>query len=144
MSIIAYSRMLSPRASSVTFLALGAAGSPIPGSSFWFNACSGAETQHIDLVSQGIGQPRQVSSLNAGHDLITITIGGNDAFFSDVLSVCFWEGDCFAQPTPEMPPLSWGQFLDFLVAMHDRAASQEAEGEQVIRARLDALLKAER
>lgn len=49
-------------------------------SSFTFAACSGATT---DDVLAG-----QLGGLNAGTDLVTISIGGNDAGFVDVLTAC--------------------------------------------------------
>src|SRR4051812_9376685 len=47
---------------------------------FSFVACSGAKTQNV-LDSQ-------VSALDAGTDYVTISIGGNDAGFGDVISAC--------------------------------------------------------
>jgi len=111
-SVIAYSRLLSPPASSLTFLELGTPASPIPGSSFQFNACSGAETKHIYDESQWLSQLPQASALNADHDLITITIGGNDAYFDDVLTSCIFNGSCFFSSVPDMGTTTWWPFLD--------------------------------
>ncbi len=52
-------------------------------------ACSGARTQ--DVVSEYKGQPAQVDALRALRprpDVVTITIGGNDAGFASVLGLC--------------------------------------------------------
>jgi lysophospholipase L1-like esterase len=49
-------------------------------SSFAFPACGGATTSDV------LGS--QLGSLNANTDLVTITIGGNDIGFSDVMSTC--------------------------------------------------------
>lgn len=49
-------------------------------SSFQFAACSGATTD--DVLAN------QLSALNANTDLVTITIGGNDAGFADTVTTC--------------------------------------------------------
>jgi len=49
-------------------------------SSFAFAACGGATT--TDVLNNQLG------SLNANTDLVTITIGGNDVGFADVVSTC--------------------------------------------------------
>ncbi|TCO65777.1 SGNH/GDSL hydrolase family protein [Actinocrispum wychmicini] len=54
-------------------------------SSFTFAACSGARTG--DVLSG------QVGSLNAGTTLVTISIGGNDAGFVDVITTCTLNDD---------------------------------------------------
>jgi len=59
--------------------------------SFGFAACSGARTADV-LASQ-------ISALQPGTDLVTITIGGNDAGFGPVLRTCTTaatDGTCFA------------------------------------------------
>jgi lysophospholipase L1-like esterase len=48
--------------------------------SFTFVACSGATTDDVKAT--------QVSSLNSGTTLVSITIGGNDAGFSSVMETC--------------------------------------------------------
>lgn len=61
----------------------------IPETNLTFVACSGAETSDV-LASQ-------VSSLSSGTDWVTITIGGNDAGFADVITECAlpsWFSDC--------------------------------------------------
>ncbi|GIG65344.1 SGNH/GDSL hydrolase family protein [Phytomonospora endophytica] len=50
------------------------------GANFSFKACSGARTG--DVLNN------QVSALNANTDLVTISIGGNDAGFADVVTQC--------------------------------------------------------
>ncbi|MFB7500797.1 SGNH/GDSL hydrolase family protein [Streptomyces sp. NPDC056161] len=54
-------------------------------SSFAFNACSGATT---DDVLAG-----QLGSLNSSTGLVSITIGGNDAGFADVMTTCVLNSD---------------------------------------------------
>ena len=51
--------------------------------SFSFVACSGATTADV--------QSSQVSALNSGTTLVSITIGGNDAGFSSVMETCVLE-----------------------------------------------------
>lgn len=59
-----------------------------PTSSFAFAACSGARVD--DLVAHQLG------SLSAGTDLVTVSIGGNDAGFAQVMTTCQLRGpqDC--------------------------------------------------
>ncbi|MEU0336096.1 SGNH/GDSL hydrolase family protein [Streptomyces sp. NPDC006193] len=54
-------------------------------SSFAFNACSGAKTD--DVLSGQLG------SLNSSTSLVSITIGGNDAGFADVMTTCVIQSD---------------------------------------------------
>ena len=60
-------------------------------SSFAFNACSGART---DDVLAG-----QLGSLNSSTSLVSVTIGGNDAGFADVMTTCVIQSDsaCIAR-----------------------------------------------
>ncbi|MFC4145070.1 SGNH/GDSL hydrolase family protein [Micromonospora mangrovi] len=48
--------------------------------SFQFVACSGATTREV--------LNNQLGALNSGTDLVTISIGGNDAGFADVVTTC--------------------------------------------------------
>src|SRR6476620_11005745 len=54
-------------------------------SSFAFTACSGART---DDVTAG-----QLSPLNSSTDLVSISIGGNDAGFADVMTTCVLQSE---------------------------------------------------
>ncbi|MFJ9864804.1 SGNH/GDSL hydrolase family protein [Streptomyces sp. NPDC101165] len=54
-------------------------------SSFAFNACSGAKTD--DVLANQLG------SLNSSTALVSITIGGNDAGFADVMTTCVLQSD---------------------------------------------------
>ncbi|MFC9280418.1 SGNH/GDSL hydrolase family protein [Streptomyces collinus] len=60
-------------------------------SSFAFNACSGARTD--DVLANQLG------SLSSSTGLVSITIGGNDAGFSDVMTTCVTSSDstCLAR-----------------------------------------------
>lgn len=53
--------------------------------SFKFAACSGARTGD---VTSG-----QLTSLSAATDLVSITVGGNDAGFADVMTTCVLQGE---------------------------------------------------
>ncbi|MFI2212668.1 SGNH/GDSL hydrolase family protein [Streptomyces sp. NPDC020141] len=59
-----------------------AANSP---SSFAFTACSGARTS--DVVSG------QLAPLNASTDLVSLSVGGNDAGFADVMTTCVLQSE---------------------------------------------------
>ncbi|MEW2068226.1 SGNH/GDSL hydrolase family protein [Streptomyces sp. NPDC007346] len=73
----------SCKRSSRAFPALwAAANSP---ASFHFAACSGARTN--DVTSGQLGQ------LNASTDLVSISIGGNDAGFADVMTTCVLQSE---------------------------------------------------
>ncbi len=52
-----------------------------------FVACSGATTSNITTSGQW-GEPRQLDAVNVDTDAVTLTIGGNDAGFSDILTDC--------------------------------------------------------
>ncbi|MFK4148331.1 SGNH/GDSL hydrolase family protein [Streptomyces sp. NPDC004065] len=54
-------------------------------SSFAFTACSGARTD--DVLANQLGP------LNSGTSLVSITIGGNDAGFADVMTTCVLQSD---------------------------------------------------
>lgn len=52
-----------------------------------FVACSGATMSDITGVGQW-GEPRQLDALSESTDVVTLTIGGNDIGFGEVISVC--------------------------------------------------------
>jgi lysophospholipase L1-like esterase len=54
-------------------------------SSFAFNACSGATTD--DVLANQLG------SLNSATSLVSLTAGGNDAGFADVMTTCVLQSD---------------------------------------------------
>ncbi|MFB8353956.1 SGNH/GDSL hydrolase family protein [Streptomyces niveus] len=60
-------------------------------SSFAFTACSGARTGDVT--------GSQLGPLNSGTDLVSITVGGNDAGFADVMTTCVLssEATCVAR-----------------------------------------------
>lgn len=60
-------------------------------------ACSGAVLKDIVAVQQNARGERhivQLSRVDAGADLLTLTVGGNDLGFSEVLSHCATQADC--------------------------------------------------
>ncbi|MGR8011424.1 SGNH/GDSL hydrolase family protein [Streptomyces hypolithicus] len=60
-------------------------------SSFAFTACSGARTSDVNAG--------QLGPLNASTDLVSLTVGGNDAGFADVMTTCVLqsESSCLAR-----------------------------------------------
>ncbi|MCA1706052.1 MAG: SGNH/GDSL hydrolase family protein [Actinobacteria bacterium] len=63
-----------------------------------FVACSGAVLRHLLSDAQrthGQTNPPQLPAVNSDADLVTFTIGGNDAGFSAVLSFCATHAFCF-------------------------------------------------
>ncbi|MFB9470741.1 SGNH/GDSL hydrolase family protein [Nonomuraea salmonea] len=66
-----------------------------------FYACSGATTRQL-LAGQH-GQPPQISRVGPGASLVTLSIGGNDAGFTKVLTGCIvklpWSSACVDQET---------------------------------------------
>ena len=77
-----------------------------------FRACSGARTRQIYDFAQNTALGTQVRPGLLGPDtgLITLTMGGNDLHFSDVLKFCFAQTDCLnrtfsvAGPDPDEAP----------------------------------------
>ncbi|WP_030370956.1 SGNH/GDSL hydrolase family protein [Streptomyces rimosus] len=61
------------------------------GTRFNFTACSGARTG--DVLA------KQLTPVNSGTDLVSITIGGNDAGFADTMTTCNLQGEsaCLAR-----------------------------------------------
>ncbi|NPU91663.1 MAG: hypothetical protein HPY82_07085 [Gammaproteobacteria bacterium] len=62
-----------------------------------FYACTGATTYNVQEAGEGqYGEPPQAipSQVNDSNDLITITIGGNDAFFAKILQYCMIHDHC--------------------------------------------------
>ena len=59
-----------------------------------FRACSGAVTSDIDLGVLGGYPPQLDRTADPAVALVTITVGGNDVVFSDVVQACFVFHDC--------------------------------------------------
>jgi hypothetical protein len=105
-------------------------------SSWDFVACSGARTANVTTIPQyPFGPPDNLAQLNrAGSvqtDLVTITIGGNDAEFAEILDVCVRRSNCPDRTVPVMidaQQRSWENFLpahlDTTVRLNVRSAIQ--------------------
>ncbi|MEU1376866.1 GDSL-type esterase/lipase family protein [Streptomyces triculaminicus] len=65
---------------------------------YHFIACSSATTNNI-LETGRYGEPAQLQQgyLDESTTLVTISIGGNDAGFSDIIKDCFKQADCTGQ-----------------------------------------------
>jgi len=65
---------------------------------FDFIACSGAVTNNVTVSGEWLyGEPPQlaaVNGVNASRDLVTLTIGGNDAQFAPILRYCLVHNHC--------------------------------------------------
>jgi lysophospholipase L1-like esterase len=81
-----------------------------------FLACSGAETVHVRSDGSGkSGAPDdqpQLQRVSGDTDLVTITIGGNDAFFALVARQCFFYEDCRQRPIGSS---TWQEFLPVFI-----------------------------
>jgi hypothetical protein len=90
-----------------------------PNFSWDFFACSGATTRNVKPANsggtspdKGPDEPPQLDRPEVGSaNLVTITIGGNDASFATVLSHCMAKSNCFAEPveglTDDLPLYEW-------------------------------------
>ncbi len=71
-----------------------------PDVEFNFFACTGAETKHVRVGGESLqGEPPQLSAVNAvnaNRDLVTVTIGGNDAQWFWTMAFCFMHNECHA------------------------------------------------
>lgn len=92
------------------------------GSNFDLIACSGAVTNNV--TANGSGQndePTQLDpsrNVDASRDLVTITIGGNDAQFLALLVLCFAHDSCNTiMPFAPHSSVELGDFFDLLVAI---------------------------
>lgn len=64
-----------------------------PDARFDFIACASARTSNVKRGGDPLsGEPSQLDQavVDAETDLVTLTLGGNDAGFSNVLAMCFW------------------------------------------------------
>jgi lysophospholipase L1-like esterase len=59
-----------------------------------FVACSGAVISNFDANPQHAGIELQVRALGPDVDLVTVTLGGNDAGFSEIIGHCVTQLDC--------------------------------------------------
>jgi hypothetical protein len=99
-SVVAYPALIKPRTSTFTIREI----KDVPGTQFvWkFIACSGAQVKHF-LTDEFYGEPPQLrlgGEVDLDTDLVTITIGGNDAQFGPVVNHCVRVDDCVDDPAP--------------------------------------------
>lgn len=81
---------------------LGSSGRQVP---FTFNACSGALVKEILNAAHrpgGLVPPQVSGAVEPSVGLVTLTIGGNNAIFSKVVSACLTAGRCLQEQFP--PP----------------------------------------
>ena len=58
-------------------------------------ACSGAETPHLQGPNKKNGEASQFKHPALPKaDMVTLTIGGNDAYFEKIITLCLFETDC--------------------------------------------------
>lgn len=88
----AYSQLLMPAGTQTPFV-------KTPTASVRFAACTGAIMRNFDIAPQstsnGITNPLQFNSLGPEVDVVTLSIGGNDAGFTEILDHCAFKEDCF-------------------------------------------------
>jgi Tol biopolymer transport system component len=82
---------------------------------FDFAACTGATTDNVRSGGPSQhGEPAQLDQgfLDANTDLVTITIGGDDAGFASVLQACWWHGCTDSEYRPfGDPPRAFTEWL---------------------------------
>jgi lysophospholipase L1-like esterase len=91
-----------------------------PNSLLDFIACTGATTENVRSSGESrFGEPPQlVASQAVPRDLITITVGGNDAHFAPILGLCLAVDDCpdYA-PFPGLPFLTLRNAFPYIVSL---------------------------
>lgn len=115
----AYSILARPRKSRHTFRSFR----DVPKWSYRSVACSGAKSHNLSsLVPPPPGEPAtqwnelhqiDAANLDTDTDLVTLTIGGNDSFFKEVLIACaFAIGPCQDRVSPQSATgQTWSEFL---------------------------------
>jgi hypothetical protein len=93
------------------------------GSNFSFHACSGALIQDFLKKNKDNQEPPQLQWLNASTRLVTLTIGGNNADFAEVMADCVLDADC---------QTGWQYFVDHdITAMSSNLPSNPVSLEQL-------------
>ncbi len=78
-----------------------------------FRACSGAVTQDVDLGIEGGFAPQIAEGVDESVVLVTISIGGNDVVFADIVEHCFFYENCLDKefqprdPQPGRPTITY-------------------------------------
>jgi lysophospholipase L1-like esterase len=89
---------------------------------FDFIACSGAVTDNLRAAGEGQhGEPPQLAAANAidaSRDLVTLSIGGNDAYFARIVAFCFAHEACNEiQPFAPHLDLELGELFPLVAAL---------------------------
>ncbi|WP_299541866.1 SGNH/GDSL hydrolase family protein [uncultured Streptomyces sp.] len=95
--------------------------------------CGGATTVHL-TTSQNASAPPQYDALSADTDLVTLTIGGNDVGFADIIVRCVALGLLNPSGSPCRTTYTWTG-TDTLARTIDNAAPKIAAAVDGIRAR---------
>lgn len=87
-----------------------------------FIACSGAVTQNVTSLGEGqYDEPPQMDASNgvdSNRDLVTLSIGGNDAQFANILQFCFAHPSCNEiQPFAPHSELELGDLFPLLASV---------------------------
>ncbi|MEU7137105.1 SGNH/GDSL hydrolase family protein [Streptomyces sp. NPDC046261] len=98
---------------------------------FHFIACSGARTNHI-LTDMNHGEQAQIEQgyLDENTTLVMLSVGGNDANFSDIIKKCFQSGDCTDQDAEERALIK-GKVRSDLIKTLD-AIHKKAENAKIV------------
>ncbi|MGW2220233.1 SGNH/GDSL hydrolase family protein [Nonomuraea sp. NPDC001684] len=117
----AYARMIKWPGSSATIESEARTGNGTTG--FALLACSGAQTKHVAGDAYANGEPPQIDQgyLDADTDLVTLSIGGNDAGFSDVISRCTVGLNCRDDSTERAIAALDGPLTDTFTKIHQKA-----------------------
>jgi lysophospholipase L1-like esterase len=101
----------------------------LPSTNFAFAACSGAVTNDLFSANhENTGEPPQLSALGPATQKVTLTIGGNDLGFGNVLSACLDEApQIFGVPGPDTGiPGSWGCSVNATVMLNNVSRALQA------------------
>ena len=77
---------------------------PMPIANFENWACSGA-TRENNVVFDGSGEVAQINHVTSSTNLVTISVGGNDVGFADVLADCIFGKDAHGTARCQLKPV---------------------------------------
>jgi hypothetical protein len=89
---------------------------------FDFHACTGAVTDNLRPSGEGqYGEPPQLAAVNhidSTRDLVTLSLGGNDAHFADILKFCLAHDACHEiEPFQPYSDIQLGDLFPLLAAV---------------------------
>ncbi|MDN3023548.1 SGNH/GDSL hydrolase family protein [Streptomyces sp. S.PB5] len=88
-------------------------------------SCSGATIADV--------RAGQLSALNTGTDLVTLTVGGNDAQFSSVVKACLTESDSYCRTATDwMSYYAKNQLVDELAALYKDIKARAPHAEIIV------------